>query len=38
MGNAMNNPFENRAAVEPDNFPGETARARQTKLNQKTTL
>ena len=34
MGNAMNDAFENRACVEPENFLGETAQARQTKLNQ----
>jgi hypothetical protein len=34
MGNAMNDPFENRAAIEPENFSGETAQAHQTKLNQ----
>jgi hypothetical protein len=38
MGNAMNDAFENRAAIEPENFSGETAHARKTKLNQKTTL
>jgi hypothetical protein len=35
MGNAMNDPFENRAAVEPENFPGETAHTRKTKNEPK---
>ena len=35
MGDAMNDAFENRAYVEPEHFPGETAQARQRKLNQK---
>ena len=34
MGNAMNDAFENRAYIEPEHFLGETAQARQTKLNQ----
>jgi len=38
MGNAMNDPFENRSEVKPENFPSATAQALQMKLNQKTTL
>jgi hypothetical protein len=38
MGNAMNDPFENRAAIEAENFSDETAQARQTKIEPKKTL
>jgi hypothetical protein len=34
MGNAMNDMFENQVAVAPGSIPGETARTRQTQLNQ----
>jgi hypothetical protein len=38
MGNAMNDPFENSADVEPEKLRGGAAQARQTKIELKKQL